>query len=85
MVRNVLSNFFYYMCIKCIFLYSFSMTLNRVSCKKYGIAAGLQVGFLSLIVGHEYQPAEPSFRCTQRYMEGKGVKGKLVLLTVKYM
>ena len=43
------------------------------------IAAGLQAGFLSPIVGHEYPLSQAPD--THRYlMEGHGAKGKLVLV-----
>ncbi|XP_078358624.1 quinone oxidoreductase-like [Oculina patagonica] len=44
------------------------------------IAAGLQAGFLSPIVGHEYQLSQAS-DAHRDIEEGKGAKGKLVLLT----
>ncbi|KAL9987841.1 hypothetical protein ACROYT_G002211 [Oculina patagonica] len=44
------------------------------------IAAGLEAGFLSPIVGHEYQLSQAS-DAHRDIIEGKGAKGKLVLLT----
>ena len=44
------------------------------------ISAGLQAGFLSPVVGHEYQLSQAS-DAHRDIMEGKGAKGKLVLLT----
>ena len=43
------------------------------------ISAGLQAGFLSPL-GHEYQLSQAS-DAHRDIMEGKGAKGKLVLLT----
>ena len=43
------------------------------------ISAGLQAGFLSPIVGHEYQLSQAS-DAHRDIIEGKGAKGKLVLL-----
>lgn len=44
------------------------------------ITAGLQAGFLSPIVGHEYQLSQAS-DAHKDIIEGKGARGKLVLLT----
>ena len=46
----------------------------------YAISAGLQAGFLNPVVGHEYQLSQAS-DAHRDIMEGKGTKGKLVLLT----
>ena len=43
------------------------------------ISAGLQAGFLSPVVGHEYQLSQAS-DAHRDIIEGKGAKGKLVLL-----
>ena len=43
------------------------------------ISAGLQAGFLSPVVGHEYQLSQDS-AAHRDIIEGKGAKGKLVLL-----
>ena len=43
------------------------------------ISAGLQAGFLSPVVGHEYQLSQTS-DAHRDIIEGKGAKGKLVLL-----
>ncbi|XP_020618055.1 quinone oxidoreductase-like, partial [Orbicella faveolata] len=45
----------------------------------YAISAGLQAGFLSPVVGHEYQLSQAS-DAHRDIIEGKGAKGKLVLL-----
>ena len=44
------------------------------------ISAALRAGFLSPVVGHEYQLSQAS-DAHRDIMEGKGTKGKLVLLT----
>jgi len=46
----------------------------------FAIAAGLEAGFLSPVVGHEYQLSQAS-DAHRDIMEGKGAKGKLVLVT----
>lgn len=45
----------------------------------YAISVGLQAGFLSPVVGHEYQLSQAS-DAHRDIIEGKGAKGKLVLL-----